>query len=294
MAANPHHVPGMGFIKNNPMPRQTAAGLEKVACRTKCGEVELKITLTPKFLMKPLREALVEPFLKVHNKRAAAPVSWEQIQCIKIDSFPLDNLADAEVTPCERFLTKEDMRVVLITNPSATLLDALLEVARETEEITYENYHNPPQPPMTHELIRIAQAASDVEGSPPDTDALRRATNAFEAVSGGAAAVNGAQVRTALLRDEYVRNLCFPTTSVHTRVLTDKVRRMAVGAGEPSVEQTEFSRFFVALSAAACAPAAAAEEAPPPGARKKKKDQGAQGFLEQLMDDDSVNVKRIH
>jgi hypothetical protein len=292
--ANPHHVPGMGYAKNNPIPRSTAAGLEKIACRTRCGEVELKITLTPKFLLKPLRDALIEPFLKVHNKRAAAPVSWEQIVCIKVDGMTLDTQAAADSEPCERLLTKEHVHVVLLTSLPATLLDALFEVAREFEEITYENYHSQPPKPMSHELIRIARAASDVEGAAPDPDALRRANNAFEHVSGGDAAVSSAQVRAALLRDEYVRNLCFPSTSAHTRVLSDKVQRMSAGAGEPAVDAAEFTRFFVALSAAACAPVTAIDDPPDPAALKKQKDEGAGGFLQQLMDDESCSVKRIH
>ena len=292
-----HTVPGMGFKKNNPLPRAAAnTGLEKVACRTKCGEVELKITLTPKFLVKPLREALVEPFLKVHNKRAAAPVGWEEIICIQIDGITLPEGAASE-TASENLLIHEEVRVELLTVVPPTLLDAFVAVARDAGEVTQENYRNPPPPPMTHKLIEIATAAGNVDGdSPPDADTLRRATNAFEAISGGGAAVSGARTRMALLTDQYVRELCFPESSAHTTVISDKIARMAVSAAEPgTVEAAEFTRFFAALTAAACAPPAAGEEEVTPMSAKKKKEQGgAEGFLQQLLEDDSVTARRIH
>lgn len=246
-STNPHTVPGMGYIKGNPAPR--AHLLEKVACRTKCGEVELKITLTPKFLAKPLREALVEPFLKVHTKRAAAAVGWEQIVCIKIDGAPIDVDATTLASlPCEHLLKKAEVGVTLLTCLPPTLLDALMEVAREHDEVTYENYRNPPPPPMARELMRIATAAYDVDANPPDADTLRRASNAFEAVSQGSATASGASVRRALLSDGYMQSLIFPQKSPHTKVLLDKVRRMAV--------DTTVNR------SSATAPAPAAADAP--------------------------------
>ena len=35
--------------------------MSKVVCRTVCGSIELNITLTPKFLAKPLKDALIKP-----------------------------------------------------------------------------------------------------------------------------------------------------------------------------------------------------------------------------------------
>ena len=129
----PHYVPGMGFKKLPPGAIRTMSGPESVACRTKCGEVELKITLSAKLLAKPLRAALIEPFLKVHNKRAAAPVAWEDIKCIKVDGYTLDvpavysDVGDAGTGTGEEgtspppppsastFLTKEELKVELVS-----------------------------------------------------------------------------------------------------------------------------------------------------------------------------------
>ena len=289
MASNPHAVPGMGYIKGNPAAK--AGGLEKCACRTKCGEVELKITLTPKFLAKPLREALVEPFLKVYNKRAAAALSWEEVLCVKINGYTIDN--DALGTkPCGEILKREDVTVLLLPTLPKTLFEALFEVAREFEELTAENYHNRPPEAMTMQLLRLAQAAVDI--GEPDSDIARRATNAFEAISGGAASVSGAQVRSMMLSDAYVRSCCFPQKCAHTRVLNDKLGRMAVArAGEHTVCVAEFTKFFVALSAAACAPEAMAEELPEDRPKSYGESGDAGHFLQQLMDDDSCSVNRI-
>ena len=46
-----------------------AAPATKVVCRTVCGSVELNITLTAKFLAKPLKDALLTPFLGAYNKK---------------------------------------------------------------------------------------------------------------------------------------------------------------------------------------------------------------------------------
>ena len=288
--ANPHTVPGMGFLKGNPAAKPN--GLDRCACRTRCGEVELKITLTPKFLLKPLREALVEPFLKVHNKRAAAAVSWDEIACVKIDGYTVDNDA-LETGPCGSILHSEDMSVELLAGVPETLFDALLAVARETGAVTEGNYRDPPPARMTMQLLRLAQAAADAEQL--DADMARRSSNAFEAISGGAAAVSGAKVRAMLLGDAYVCGLCFPQNSPHTAVLGDKVRRMAVArAGEASVSEIEFSRFFSALSACACAPAAMAEELPEDRPAAYSQESGDAGnFLQQLLDDDNVSARRV-
>ena len=290
MAAALHTAPGMGYKHNAPLPNKSVAGLEKVACRTKCGEVELKITLVPKFLAKTLRDALIEPFLKVHNKRAAAPVSFEELKCIKVDGFTLEPRIVAEM-PCEKYLLREDARVQLLTSVPASLLDALAEVSREAEEITMENYYNKPLPPMSQELLRTMQRAADVDLNPPDADTVRRAGNAFETLSGGEAAVSGAAIANALTRDEYVRGLWSPANSPHLAVIVDKIRRMAVStAAEPPFDAAAFTQFFAALSAAACAPADAGHDDPAPG---KKKGQSGPDFLQQLMDDDSCTVKRV-
>lgn len=322
----PHYVPGMGFKKLPPGAIRTMSGPESVACRTKCGEVELKITLSAKLLAKPLRAALIEPFLKVHNKRAAAPVAWEDIKCIKVDGYTLDvpavysDVGDAGTGTGEEgtspppppsastFLTKEELKVELVTALPQTLLDGVIAVAREHEEITAENYMNPPPPPLTVKLVAIAaQAGADAaadavdidDGSSQvsnvDADASRRCANAFEGVSGGATAVSAQKVRQALLSDDHVRSLCFPPTSPHVPSIDNAVRRLVVDvrSPEPTIELAEFTALFTALSAVACAPQAFAKEEEAPAGRKKKTAGGTSDFLQQLLDDDSCTTRRI-
>ena len=42
---------------------------EKVVARVRCGEVELKLTLTAKFLARSLSDALISPFLRAFDKK---------------------------------------------------------------------------------------------------------------------------------------------------------------------------------------------------------------------------------
>jgi hypothetical protein len=292
-SANPHHVPGMGYAKNNPAPR--GGGLQSVVCRTVCGEIELKITLTAKFLSRPIKDALVEPFLKVHNKRAPEAISWENIKCIKIDGITLD-VAEMHGATAESVLQKATTQVLLLTSVPTSLTESLIAVAREREELTRENYRNPPPPCMTRELIRIAQLAADsVQDAAEDADAMRRCTNAFQAISGGDLAVVGAAVREAFLRDEYVRSLYLPASSVHMAALDNALSRMAVDRAEAAIEMAQFSRFFAAVAAAACAPANAAEEVPDPETSSAGHGMSgdAGGLLSKLLDDERVSARRI-
>ena len=41
----------------------------RVVCHTRCSGIELKITLTQKFLTRSLRDALIIPFLGAYNKK---------------------------------------------------------------------------------------------------------------------------------------------------------------------------------------------------------------------------------
>ena len=312
---NPHYVPGMGYKKHNPGSHHAHTPTHDVACRTKCGTVELKITLTPKFLVRKLRDALVEPFLKVHNKRAAEPVAWEQIRCIKVDGYTVDPaivFAEGEDAPNAGSIlgTKELVSVLLLTELPSSLLEGVMEVAHEYEEVTEYNYMNRPPPPLTSKLIAVAKQAgadalsdhaedvTDNDGasmvSNMDAESTRRCANAWAAVCGGADAVSAAKVRTTLLSDDHVRSLCFPPNTPHVPSIDNAVRRLAVDRGSDlTVTEREFTALFSALSAMACSPASFAQEDLKPGATGRKKKDDAGGFLQQLLDDDRVTSRRI-
>ena len=185
----------MGYAKNAPVIQAPSGALDRVVAFVRCGEVELKLTLTLKLLIKPLRDALVEPFLKVHNKRAASPVTWEDIKCIKVDDYVLDEPSKGQAAAV---LTKEEVRVLLLPNVTGSLIENFLAVAREEEPITRENYQSPPPRKLTRALIRIATSAADVDAQPLDADTSRRCSHAFEAiVEAERAAAEGAAVEGA-------------------------------------------------------------------------------------------------
>ena len=219
--------------------------------------------------------------------------------CVKIDGIVVDG--DMEDTPCgNSLMTKEDHRVLLVTHPPPRLVEALLEVAREEEEISHLNYMNKPPRKMTKGLIRIYTAASDVETQPLDADSSRRCANAFESICGGEGSgettASSAQVRAALLHNTYVRSLLFPEKSPHLSNLGNALSRMSVRGDVKDVDQHAFSSFFAALCAAACAPESAQQEDPDPqpvGQKKKAQQGGTEGFLSQLLEDPSVSARRI-
>lgn len=348
MAASgmPHYVPGMGFRKLPPGAIIPPSGPSTVVARTACNDVELKITLSAKLLAKSLRVALIEPFLKVHNKRASKPVVWDDIKCIKVDGYTLDEPsiyadrgaeaavpAEGASQPSEAsspppppvaatFLTKAELRVELVTELPANLLDGVIAVARDHEEITHENYADPPPPPLTVKLIAIAaQAGADAtsatddavndlvdvddsssqaegKGATNDADVARRSANAFEVIGGGAEAISGRAARDALLNDAHVRSLCFLPSSPHVPSIDNALRRLAVDARNGSganVRPAEFGALFAGLVAVACAPQAyAKEEEDPEAARRRASASGGAGdFLQQLLDDPEVTSRRI-
>lgn len=60
---------------------------------TLAGGIALKITLTPKFLARPLNIALIEPFLGAVNKRASAPASplfLQDVDSVTVDGVSVD------------------------------------------------------------------------------------------------------------------------------------------------------------------------------------------------------------
>ena len=63
----------------------------KCVVHARCGSVDLKVTLTAKFLAKPLTDVLLAPFLKAYCKRAGisrpylahiSPISRSYLACI--------------------------------------------------------------------------------------------------------------------------------------------------------------------------------------------------------------------
>lgn len=52
-----------------PLKRSTMTEEGSRACKMSCGDVTLKITLTPKLLKKPFEEAVLAPFLKAYSKK---------------------------------------------------------------------------------------------------------------------------------------------------------------------------------------------------------------------------------
>jgi len=61
--------------------------VEKVKVRTRCGSTELQVTLTAKFLTKPLSEALLVPFLKAHSKRAGVEARLEHVERVELEGL---------------------------------------------------------------------------------------------------------------------------------------------------------------------------------------------------------------
>eukprot|EP00325_Prymnesiales_sp_UTEX-LB-985_P007980 CAMPEP_0174702154 /NCGR_PEP_ID=MMETSP1094-20130205/6534_1 /TAXON_ID=156173 /ORGANISM="Chrysochromulina brevifilum, Strain UTEX LB 985" /LENGTH=292 /DNA_ID=CAMNT_0015899893 /DNA_START=129 /DNA_END=1007 /DNA_ORIENTATION=+ len=291
MSINPHYVPGMGYKKHQPIPKRHDA-LDEVITRVRCGEIELKLTLTAKLLAKSLRAALVEPFLKVHNKRAATPVEWDQIVCIKVGCVPLASFDGEEVTAAavltpealkQKARYRDTVSVVLMTAIPRPLLAGFTAVARE---LTLS--HDDP-PKVTQELLQIAADAATSEES--DADMARRCVNAFQKIGDGADAVSVAAVRLAFLTDEYVRSLSFPEVSPHMTAIEGALERMATSS-EASVELSEFSAFLTGISAAACAIPSAGIEPVVHTETLGHKNTG-NSFLDQILNDDSVTARRV-
>ena len=63
-----------------------AMGPTKCVVRVRCEEVELKLTLTPKFLGKPLADALVTPFLKAFAKRTSREATVSDVERVQLGS----------------------------------------------------------------------------------------------------------------------------------------------------------------------------------------------------------------
>ena len=169
---NPHYTPGMGHKMHTPLPK-LAGRLDEVAARVKCGSVELKLTLTAKFLARTLRDALIEPFLKVHNKRAQ-PLTFEEFACVKLNGNTLDAFVDVVAGDVLKEPAVSVQLVPIAALPSS-LLEGFLVAAREKlpARFTAEGYRIPPPPTLTEKLVSIAEAANS-EDAASDADMARR------------------------------------------------------------------------------------------------------------------------
>eukprot|EP00966_Prymnesium_polylepis_P288268 6658460-Prymnesium_polylepis.2 len=54
----------------------------------RCGDVELKITLTDKWLAKPLADALIEPFLGAYAKKMGAHLTSGDVARVLANGLP--------------------------------------------------------------------------------------------------------------------------------------------------------------------------------------------------------------
>ena len=65
------------------------------ATRVRCGDVELKLTLTAKQLDRPFDTAVIAPFLKAYSKKVGAlePVSLAQVSVVRVDDEQIGDLS---------------------------------------------------------------------------------------------------------------------------------------------------------------------------------------------------------
>lgn len=75
-----------------------------------CGPIQLKLTLTPKWLGKSLQDAVITPFLGAYNKRSAVKLDVAELLRVEVDGTPVSDWS----APAESILTNENPRVVLV------------------------------------------------------------------------------------------------------------------------------------------------------------------------------------
>ena len=96
-----------------------------------CLSVKLKLTLTDSLLQKSLRDAVVEPFLGAYNKRAAVPLSTQELLRVEVDGAVCD-----PSTMAGKLLTVDAPTVVLHAPAvdAQGLADALTALTDEATE----------------------------------------------------------------------------------------------------------------------------------------------------------------
>ena len=119
------------------MPRPPSCGWlgplgMKVVVVVQCLSVKLKLTLTDPLLQKSLRDAVVEPFLGAYNKRAAVPLTAQELLRVEVNGVACD-----PSTRAGELLTADAPTVVLHAPPADAqgLADALTALpASATDE----------------------------------------------------------------------------------------------------------------------------------------------------------------
>ena len=84
----------------------------------KLAEVELKLTLTPKFLARSLNDAAIKPFLNAYNKKTGSAVSLDELSRIEADGVEVSKLAcETAGFPAEIF--SGELHRMRLTSPAA-------------------------------------------------------------------------------------------------------------------------------------------------------------------------------
>ena len=92
-----------------------------------CGDVKLKLTLTPKFMEKPLSDALLAPFLKAYSKKAAlaAPATVDDVATVKVDGELIDDYS----APVQKLVAREEAGVSIVLKEQLAEREKAMEQA---------------------------------------------------------------------------------------------------------------------------------------------------------------------
>ena len=99
----------------------------RCAATVVCGDVKLKLTLTPKFMEKPLSDALLAPFLKAYSKKAAlaAPATVDDVATVKVDGELIDDYS----APVQKLVAREEAGVTIVLKEQLAEREKAMEQA---------------------------------------------------------------------------------------------------------------------------------------------------------------------
>jgi len=86
----------------------------KRAARVRCGETELKLTLTPKLLDRSLQQSVVRPFLQAISKKRGAALAVSDVTSIEVGGAAL-GLEEALAAPAGTLLTGEPFTQITLS-----------------------------------------------------------------------------------------------------------------------------------------------------------------------------------